>query len=66
MTDQREPKYAYEDPAALAWGAQMVREWGKRKRLRLAAEEAAREAAPSGPETARSQPSSTAGGGDGG
>lgn len=31
------PRYAYENPADLAWGAQQVRIWLKRRRLRLAA-----------------------------
>ncbi|MEU4449893.1 hypothetical protein AB0F44_01115 [Nocardioides sp. NPDC023903] len=36
MSDR--PRYAYENPADLAWGAQQVRTWLKRRRLRLAAE----------------------------
>jgi hypothetical protein len=39
MTAQ-EPRYAYEDPAALAWTAQMFRTARRRRLLRLAAEAA--------------------------
>jgi hypothetical protein len=31
-------KFAYENPADLAWGAQMVNTWAKRRRARIAAE----------------------------
>ncbi len=37
------PRYAYENPADLAWTAQMVKTWAKRRRARLAAEQAAAE-----------------------
>lgn len=43
MTAQREPRYAYEDPAALAWTAQMFRTARRRRLLREAAEAAAGE-----------------------
>jgi hypothetical protein len=47
MTDdtQREPRYAYEDPAALAWTAQMFRTARRRRLARKAAERAEEEAA---------------------
>jgi hypothetical protein len=38
MTAQLEPRYAYEDPAALAWTAQMFREARRRRLARLAAQ----------------------------
>lgn len=38
MTAQQEPRYAYEDPAALAWTAQMFRGARRRRLARLAAE----------------------------
>lgn len=34
----REPRYAYEDPAALAWAAQLLRTAHRRRLLRLATE----------------------------
>jgi len=40
MTAQQEPRYAYEDPAALAWGAQLLRTARRRRLLRLAVEAA--------------------------
>ena len=42
MTDasNRAPRYAYEDPAALAWAAQLLRTAHRRRLLRLAAEAA--------------------------
>jgi len=36
----REPQFAFEDPAALAWTAQMFRTARRRRLLRLAAEAA--------------------------
>jgi hypothetical protein len=38
---QAQPRYAYEDPAALAWTAQMFRTARRRRLLREAAEAAA-------------------------
>lgn len=38
MTAQQEPRYAYEDPAALAWGAQLLKTARRRRLARLAAE----------------------------
>lgn len=32
------PRFAYENPADLTWGAQMVQTWAKRRRAREAAE----------------------------
>jgi hypothetical protein len=40
MTAQPEHRYAYEDPAALAWAAQLLRTARRRRLLRLAAEQA--------------------------
>lgn len=37
-----EPRYAYEDPADLAWGAALLREGRRRRLARLAREEAER------------------------
>jgi hypothetical protein len=40
MAAQQQPRYAYEDPAALAWGAQLLRTARRRRLARLAAEQA--------------------------
>jgi hypothetical protein len=44
MTGVQEPQYAYQDPAALAWTAQLLRTARRRRIARLAAEEAAEQA----------------------
>jgi hypothetical protein len=33
------PRFAYENPTDLAWGAHMVRTWARRRAARLAAEQ---------------------------
>ena len=62
MTAPREPRYAYEDPAALAWTAQMFRTAHRRRLLRLAAEQAEAEVTVSGAETTLSSTDTTPGG----
>ena len=48
-TDDR-PRYAYENPADLAWGAQLLRTAHRRRLLRLAAEQAGQSDQDSGQE----------------
>ncbi len=49
MSAPQEARYAYQDPAALAWTAQMFRTAHRRRIARLAAEQAQHEQADENP-----------------